>query len=379
MMNTDKQLDKMWDHVASHYINLKILMAGKAGVGKGSIVNALIGKEVSQVATTAAPCTQDNAEFLWASDIGDLRIVDVPGFGEAHAPVLNGLNRQENIRSLAKDAHLLLLVIKCDDKALEHEANFMRDWRTDSFLSTIPVIVIINQIDKMNPTRDWNPENMNLDKPSTPKEINIRNCVDYISKLPTFNELAHAGKIIPTSAGEYFGDATYGIETLRKRINDEIPEALRTILSREELSRQERSDMIIQSYSLAAGATAVQPVPLVDSFFIAPIQIAMMIHLGKVYDVHVTKSVAGGLVSAIGLSFVGNHIFLGIVGIIPGIKQFAGPAIAYGLTYSTGLIIRELFLTGNLSPTKQQVEALAMKYKSASREATERFKKQKNG
>ncbi|MGL6010274.1 MAG: DUF697 domain-containing protein [Shewanella oncorhynchi] len=372
MTNTGKKMDEMWDYVTSHDINLKILMAGKSGVGKGAIAKALIGKDLSKIATTTNTCSQDNTEFLWKSDFGDLRIMNVPSFGVVDVPCIN-----DALLSLAKDAHLLIMVIKCDDKALEYEENFMRDWYADSFLSTIPVIVVLNQIDKMNPVDDWSPKSLNLGKPSTPKEIIICNSLDYIAKLPSFSELAHAGKIIPTSAGKFFGDTEiYGIDALKKCINDEIPDALRLIFSREEESREVRSDNIIQRYSLLAGAAALQPIPFVDSMFIAPIQIMMMMRLGRVYDVEVTKSVAGGVVSSIGLSLIGSFLFLTFASVFPGIKQVIGPAIAYGLTYSTGLIVRELFLTGNLSPTKAQINELAHKYKSASKDAVKRFKEQ---
>lgn len=99
----------------------------------------------------------------------------------------------------------------------------------------------------------------------------------------------------------------------------------------------------------------------------------MVIHIGKIHEIKITKGIAGGLVSAIGLSFLGNILFISLVSFFPGIKQLLGPAIAYSLTYTSGLIVNELFSTGNLNPTKEQLRELAEKYKGELKDAKKRY------
>ena len=145
------------------------------------------------------------------------------------------------------------------------------------------------------------------------------------------------------------------------------------VIEHESISRDEKANKIINYYAIATGAAAIEPIPIVDSFLIAPIQLAMIIQLGRIYGVDITKSVAGGLVQALGLSLAGNYLFLILVGFFPGVKQVLGPAIAYSLTYTSGLIIKELFLTKNLSPSKEQLTELAEKYKLEAKEAKRRY------
>ena len=366
-------LDSMWHDVQAKCLKLKVLMAGKTGVGKSSVINAIIGKEISKVSNDGKPCTKANQELIWSADTADLIIVDVPGFGEANSPIINGVDYIENIKELARNAHILLLVLKCEDRALELEEKFLLDWKNDAYLNPIPVLIVINQIDKAKPSRIWEPDKINLKQPTSQKELNISGFIDYVSSIPAFSEFAYSNKIIPISAGEYVGDSTYGIDCLRKGVNDEIPDIFRMVIEHESISRDEKANKIINYYAIATGAAAIEPIPIVDSFLIAPIQLAMIIQLGRIYGVDITKSVAGGLVQALGLSLAGNYLFLILVGFFPGVKQVLGPAIAYSLTYTSGLIIKELFLTKNLSPSKEQLTELAEKYKLEAKEAKRRY------
>jgi Uncharacterized protein/domain associated with GTPases len=376
MKNYDRKIEEMWNDIDAQCLKLRILMGGKAGVGKSSVINAIIGETVSDVASDGKPCTRVNEEIVWHTDNGDISITDVPGFGEANSSRLNGLTYKENITKLAQEAHLLLMILKCDDKALELEEKFMDEWKKDPALNRVPVFIVINQIDKMKPTRIWNPQELNLKNPSTQKELNICSYINYISEIPIFNTYHYTNSIIPVSAGEHVNDETFGIEILRQRISSSIPEIMSIIINRDQMSKDRQASSVINYYAAAAGAAAVQPIPIVDSFLIAPIQIAMLIHLGKIYGVKITRSVAGGLVSSLGLSFLGNFLFLNIVSFIPGVSQVAGPAIAYSLTFTYGLIVKELFLTGNLNPTREELEELARKFKSESKAARDRYEQQ---
>lgn len=368
-----ERIDKLWEHINNECLSLRILMGGKTGVGKSSVINAVIGDEVSKVAQDGLPCTKKNEDLVWPTDTGDLIITDVPGFGEANSPQINSLDYQENIRRLAKKSHLFILVINCNDKALQLEEEFLSHWHQDDTLNETPLLIVVNQIDKMKPSREWDPSSLNLDDPKTQKEMNIRGYIDYLSAIPVFSRYAYKEHIFPVSAGEIRGDVTFGIKELQAAINRCVPDILSLMIERETRSREEKAKKIVNYYAMAAAGVAVQPVPVLDSFFIAPIQIAMIIQMGRLHKIAITKSVAGGLVSSIGLSFLGNHIFLNLVSFFPVIKQALGPAIAYSLTYTIGLIINELFAEGNLNPSKEELQQLVHKYKSEAKAAKNRY------
>lgn len=364
------QVEKMWKDIENSYLKLNILMAGKTGVGKTSLVNAIIGEEVGQVAKDGKPATRkNNSDLLWSTDMGDIRFTDVPGFGEASAPTLNGVDYEENICNLGKTAHILLLVISCSDKALEKEKEFLEKWKQDPDLAKVPVFIVINKIDSMKPIREWNPETLNLKHPTTEKEIQIKSFIDYVSGLPTFKEYAYLGHVYPVCAGEEWGKDTYGIDVLKQAINNNVPEMLRLVLERENLSKEEKAKKIIRNYALSAATIAVEPIPVVDSVLLAPVQVAMVLHLGKIYGQKITKTAAQGIINTIGLSFIGNVLFMTLAGFFPGVKQIIGPSVAFSLTYVSGLIINDLFSSGNINPTKEQLQELSQKYKGELKKA----------
>lgn len=95
------------------------------------------------MARDGRPSTQkNNSDLLWSTDMGDIRFTDVPGFGETCAPTLNGVDYEENIRNLGKNAHILLLVISCSDKALEKEKEFLGRWKKTLILRKFPYLLL---------------------------------------------------------------------------------------------------------------------------------------------------------------------------------------------------------------------------------------------
>ena len=212
-MNTKEEaqqngFEEMWEKVQEilgEHVKPRIMVGGKTGVGKSSALNALMGKHVYE--TGVLPTTRTTDESIWETKDGDIVVVEVPGLGEAKAPELEDEGYKEWIKKLAKlKAHLFILILKCDDRALELENTFMDKLKSEPLLSDMPVIMVINQIDKITPVRDWEPDKLNLKTPKTEKEKNIRSFVDYVASLPNFQEVHDKGRNVPVCAGEFYYD-----------------------------------------------------------------------------------------------------------------------------------------------------------------------------
>lgn len=372
-----EQINKMWELIQKYQekqITPGIMVGGKTGVGKSSVLNAILGKNVYE--TGVIPTTKDNNSKVWSTEAGDIKVIDVPGFGEAG---FDEIYKKNMLKVSELEAHIFMLVLKGDDRALDHEVRFLNEWYKKDSLKHIQLLVVVNQIDKMNPVREWKPKEMNLKLPITEKEKNIRAYFKYMyDDLDVFKKLFEQERVIPVSSGEGNtpNDELYGIDDLKLKIYKLLPEAAKTLFARHSEIKELESNRIVNNYSKAvAGAVTVNFMPASDALIITPIQIAMIIHLGNLYGINLDKSVLSALVSSIGLSFAGRLTAQGIISFFPLIKNIVGPPLAFSLTYAMGKTVSSLFATGKTTANSDELKYYAEKY---SEEAKAESKKMKN-
>jgi small GTP-binding protein len=146
----------------------KVAIFGKTGVGKSSLTNALFGKEACPVHDVEA-CTRNPQEVFMKLD-GDskgIKLLDVPGIGESSE------RDEEYFRLYAeilKDADMVLWVLKGDDRTFTSDEEFYKTCMIPYIEKGKPFVVAVNQVDKIEPFREWDMENH---KPGPIQEGNI--------------------------------------------------------------------------------------------------------------------------------------------------------------------------------------------------------------
>ncbi len=173
----------------------RIGVFGKTGVGKSSLCNALFGKDVCPISDVEA-CTRDKKEVLVSISSGSkgIKLVDVPGVGESS-------DRDKEYADMY--AHLLpqldvvLWVIKGDDRAFSSDEKFYHNIVKPHIEQGKPFFFVLNQVDKIEPFRQWNNEKH---EPGAEQFVNISNKQKYVTdvfKVPS-------SKVIPVSALEKY-------------------------------------------------------------------------------------------------------------------------------------------------------------------------------
>jgi uncharacterized protein (DUF697 family) len=109
---------------------------------------------------------------------------------------------------------------------------------------------------------------------------------------------------------------------------------------------------LIQVCSIAAGAVAIQPIPLLDIALISPIQIGLVQGIGRVHGHHLDKKSVVEILSTFGASIVAQNVIMAAAKMIPFLGWVVGPSMAYALTYAVGEVSDHYFRAGRGMPNE---------------------------
>ncbi|MEX0824136.1 MAG: GTP-binding protein [Woeseia sp.] len=339
--------------------HLHIAAVGRVSTGKSSLLNALVGEQRFTVSPLHGE-TRHSAMEPWSEiEAGGVFLIDTPGLDEA-----GGEDRERLAREVAHRADLVLFVVDGDITDTEREAvrTLVQAGR--------PLLVVLNKSDLY--TADDCESLL----------ASLREKLDGL--VPAAQVIAAAAEPRPQTVVEVGADGTersYSrprlpeIDELRLRLWDIIEAegktlaALNASLFAADLSdqvgrrilqaRQEIGDRLMRNYCVAKGvAVAFNPVPVADLFAAAFIDVSMVVHLSRVYDLPLSRREAGSLVSVIvaeaaalmgtvwAMHFVASALKAGTLGLSTILTAGAQGAIAWYSTYVVGRVAAEYLSRG---------------------------------
>ena len=337
----------MLDKIDHGHLHLSVF--GRVSTGKSSLLNALIGEEKFSVSPVHGETKYSSIEAWNELQVGGVFLIDTPGLDEA-----GGEDRESLAKEVAGRSDLVIFVIDSD----------ITDTELDALKAAIsqgrPILLALNKSDLYTAgERDALLQS-------------VRNKTEGI--IDTEHVIAVSAQPRPQIVIEIDDDGNEQ-ETRRNRDPDiaelrlllwEILEAegktlaaLNASLFASDLSdqvgrrilaaRRELGEKLVRTYCVAKGiGVAFNPVPVADLFAAAFIDVGMVVHLSKVYDLPLNQKEAGSIVKVImaesaalmgtvwALHFVSSALKVGTIGLSTILTAGAQGSIAYYSTYLVG-------------------------------------------
>lgn len=199
---------------------LNVLLVGRTGAGKSSLVNTLFGRETAAV--DVLPSTDTLQSYRFENKLDEtLTLWDSPGYEQSGRDDL-----RQAVLEKATEVDLLLLVTPATDPALQMDLAFLEEITTQ--IDDLPVISIVTQVDRLRPIREWSPP-YDWRSGKQPKETSIREAIAYRQEI--LGEVSAA--ILPLVTGDTSQDRqAWGGTELSAAMVDEFDPAKQARMAR---------------------------------------------------------------------------------------------------------------------------------------------------
>lgn len=329
--------------------HLHISAFGRVSTGKSSLLNALIGEERFSVSPLHGETKLSSMQSWSELEAGGVFLIDTPGLDEA-----GGEDREALAKEVAGRSDLVIFVVDSD----------ITDTELDALKAAIsqgrPILLVLNKSDLYTGEE--------CDALLTSLRAKTNGIIEPSHIIAAAAQPRPQILIDIDEAGnerETKRDRDPDVDALRLKLWDILEAegktlaALNASLFASDLSdqvgrrilaaRRELGERLVRTYCVSKGiAVAFNPVPVADLFAAALIDVGMVVHLSKVYDLPLNKSEAGSIVKVImaesaalmgtvwALHFVSSALKVGTIGLSTILTAGAQGSVAYYSTYLVG-------------------------------------------
>lgn len=297
-----------------------MLVIGNSGVGKSTLINAVLGEEKAETGWGTKGTT--NHLEIYESDKIPFRIIDSVGFEPSFIKKTQAVNAvkkwsKNSMKEGNQDNQINVIWFCVDGTSRKLFPEAIKSVSSATFMwETVPIIVVITKSYSV-PDREQNVEMVNNAFAKQKRySKNLRKVIPVVASTYVLNDSAYA--------------APEGITELIDATNELMPEGVKAAendISNFKFNRKRVLSQSIVGVSTTAGvAVGTVPVPFADAMILSPIEVAEINALAQVYGINKneeSKQFFNSIVEVGTVSTAAKAVISGLKA-IPGVNLAAG-------------------------------------------------------
>lgn len=314
-IDTDKIAQEAIDAIAEKIKNLNtlnIIVAGKTGVGKSTLINAVFRDKLAETGM-GKPVT-DHMRKISKKGI-PLAIYDTKGFElgrdvqqQVKQEVMETISKGLATQDINKAIHCIWYCINTASNRVEpEEIEWLKELSKENQITQVPIIVVL--------TQSFSKKN-----------------ADAMRKM-ILNENLDVVQVVPVLAEDYEIDEayvarSYGLDVLIHVMGEALPDELMDTLQNVQIAslaeKKKRAQAAIATATLAAAGEGAAPIPFSDCALLIPTQLGMIASITVIFGFDVNKSILTAFLSSTlgsgGATLLGKTVVSNLVKLIPGVR-----------------------------------------------------------
>ncbi|HYL06786.1 MAG TPA: GTPase [Thermoanaerobaculia bacterium] len=338
----------------------RLMVVGRRGAGKSSLVNAIVGENVAAVGSVLAQ-TGTLRWYAYATSRGELRLLDTRGLGDSsRLEAANFRGALAEIEAALEreppDSLLFLCKAKEVDSRIGEDLDNVVEIRRlvrQRHGGELPVVAVVTQVDELDPKRVEPPYADPI------KQRNIATAVTAVEAAVAQRGIALT-RVVPVSAyaefrdGERIYDNYWNVDRLIEYLIDGLPQSAQLQLAR--LSRQRAVQERLARRLTGAAATlsagiGAAPIPLADIVPITGLQIGLITAIAYLSGREPSRATAREFLVAmganVGAAFALREAARALAKVVfPGAGSAVSGGVAFAGTWGIGEAATAYFVQG---------------------------------
>lgn len=311
----DMSLVKELMHKTQEEINkmppVNVMLVGKTGVGKSTLVNSIFRENLSQTGI-GKPVTQHLVKI--AKDGVPISLYDTRGLelekSIQHQVKKEVLDTIKKNKGKEDQIHVVYYCLNAASNRIEaSEIDFIKELGKE-----VPVIVVLTQ-SIGTPAEEFRKYIYHLN-------LGIVGVVNIMAQpYPIYESVT-----IPSSGLVELIDLTFTV------VPKEVSEALTNVQQVDIARKAKQARKWATHYIATTFGIGFSPIPFSDATLLVPMQVTMMAHITAIFGMAVDKNTMTTIVSVVGgtsgATFLGRYITSNLLKLIPGVGSIAGGIIS---------------------------------------------------